>query len=215
MDAGRTEWDRMLAGEPYDGSDAVFFAARATCAARKAALDAVSPQDMESRLRAMEALFGAMDGPCMVQPPFDVEFGTQVRLGAWVFVNSGALFNDCAPITIGERTMVGPRTMFLTASHPVRPEERTPPSEPGAMLPFRPMTIAKPITIGRDVWIGGGVTLLGGVTIGEGTVVGAGSVVTRSLPPRVVAAGNPARILRGVDAERVVGEAAVVVGRAA
>jgi maltose O-acetyltransferase len=96
--------------------------------------------------------------------------------------------------------------MFLTASHPIVPEERTRPAEPGRMPPFQPVTIAKPITVGRNVWIGAGVIVLPGVTIGEGTVVGAGSVVTRSLPPRVVAAGNPARILRGVDAQRVARE---------
>jgi maltose O-acetyltransferase len=35
-----------------------------------------------------------------------------------------------------------------------------------------------------------------GVTIGRNTVVGAGAVVTKDLPPRVVAAGNPARVIR-------------------
>ncbi len=215
MESYSTEWDRMIAGEPYDGADEVFFAARTACAARKAEFDAVPPDDREGRFRAMQALFGRLDGPCLVQPPFDVEFGTQVRLGAWVFVNTGALFIDCAPIAIGDRSMVGPRTMFLTSSHPIRPEERILLAEPGRMPPFRPVTIAKPITIGRDVWIGGGVTILGGVSIGDGTVVGAGSVVTRSLPARVVAAGNPARILRSVDAERVVRGAPTVLGGAA
>lgn len=199
MDDGRDAWERMLAGEPYDGAHEVFFAARAACAARKAALDAVPPSDQEGRFLAMQELFGALEGPCMVVPPFDVEFGTQVRLGAWVFVNAGAHFNDCAPITIGAGTMVGPRTMFLTASHPVIPEERTRPAALGRMPPFEPVTTARPITVGRNVWIGAGVVILPGVTIGDGTVVGAGSVVTRSLPPRVVAAGNPARVIRSVD----------------
>jgi len=41
---------------------------------------------------------------------------------------------------------------------------------------------------------------LKGVSIGEGTVVGAGSVVTKSLPPGVIAVGNPAKVLREIDA---------------
>ena len=41
--------------------------------------------------------------------------------------------------------------------------------------------------------------MLPGVTIGAGTTIGAGSVVTRSVPANVVAAGNPARILRRLD----------------
>jgi acetyltransferase-like isoleucine patch superfamily enzyme len=40
------------------------------------------------------------------------------------------------------------------------------------------------------------VTVLKGVTIGAGTVVGAGSIVTKSLPARCVAVGNPARVIK-------------------
>jgi maltose O-acetyltransferase len=36
------------------------------------------------------------------------------------------------------------------------------------------------------------------VTIGERAIVGAGSVVTRDVPPDVIVAGNPARVLRAV-----------------
>ena len=59
-----------------------------------------------------------------------------------------------------------------------------------------------PITVGSDVWFGGNVTVLPGVTIGDGAVIGAGSVVTRDIPPGVVAAGNPCRVLRPVDQEQ-------------
>ncbi|MFZ5570353.1 MAG: acyltransferase [Thermodesulfobacteriota bacterium] len=53
-----------------------------------------------------------------------------------------------------------------------------------------------PVVIGNDVWLGINVTVLKGVTIGDNTLVGAGSIVNRSLPPNVVAAGNPAKIIR-------------------
>jgi acetyltransferase-like isoleucine patch superfamily enzyme len=53
-----------------------------------------------------------------------------------------------------------------------------------------------PIWIGDDVWIGARAIVLKGVEIGEGAVVAAGSVVTRSIPPRSLAAGNPARVIR-------------------
>ncbi len=52
------------------------------------------------------------------------------------------------------------------------------------------------------MWFGGNVTVLPGVTIGDGAVIGAGSVVTRDIPPGVVAAGNPCRVLRPVDQEQ-------------
>ena len=57
---------------------------------------------------------------------------------------------------------------------------------------------SQPVTVGNRCWIGGGAILLPGVTIGDGTTVGAGSVVTKSLPPRSIAAGNPCRILRSL-----------------
>jgi maltose O-acetyltransferase len=58
--------------------------------------------------------------------------------------------------------------------------------------------MARPVTIGHRVWLGGGSIVCPGVTIGDGTTVGAGSVVTRDLPPNVVAAGNPCRVIRSI-----------------
>ncbi len=50
--------------------------------------------------------------------------------------------------------------------------------------------------IGENCFIGGRSLILPGVEIGDNCVVGAGSVVTKSVPPRSVVAGNPARVLR-------------------
>jgi maltose O-acetyltransferase len=50
-----------------------------------------------------------------------------------------------------------------------------------------------PVTIGEDVWIAHSAILEPGVTIGNGSVIAAGSVVTRDVPPRSLAIGNPAR----------------------
>lgn len=48
----------------------------------------------------------------------------------------------------------------------------------------------------RGASIGGGATILPGVTIGERAVVGAGSVIVKDVPPDVVVAGNPARVIK-------------------
>ncbi|MHB2266554.1 acyltransferase [Aliihoeflea sp. PC F10.4] len=55
------------------------------------------------------------------------------------------------------------------------------------------------ITIENGASIGANATILPGLTIGEGALVGAGAVVTRDVPPGVIVAGNPARILRKIQ----------------
>jgi acetyltransferase-like isoleucine patch superfamily enzyme len=52
-----------------------------------------------------------------------------------------------------------------------------------------------PITIERNTWIATRVTILDGVRIGEDSIVSAGAVVTGNIPPRVIVAGNPAKIV--------------------
>ena len=97
---------------------------------------------------------------------------------------------DVAAITIGDDVQIGPNVQLLTPTHPVEAGPRRDKWE-----------AAQPITIGDNVWLGGGAIVLPGVTIGENTVVGAGSVVTRDLPANVVAVGNPARVVRSLDAD--------------
>lgn len=51
-----------------------------------------------------------------------------------------------------------------------------------------------PVIIGEHVWLCQGCTIMSGVKIGDGTIIGACSVVNKSLPPHVVASGNPVKI---------------------
>ncbi len=57
----------------------------------------------------------------------------------------------------------------------------------------------RPIVIGDDVWIGTGAMILKGVTIGDRSIVAAGAVVAKDVPPDVVVAGNPARVVKHLD----------------
>ena len=56
-----------------------------------------------------------------------------------------------------------------------------------------------PTIVGDNVWCGANVVITSGVTIGERSVIGANSVVTTDLPPRSIAAGAPARVLRTIE----------------
>ncbi len=95
-------------------------------------------------------------------------------------------------IVIGDNVRIAGRA-FLAGypGHPLDPADRA------AGLPETDDQCGD-IVLERDVWLATGVTVLPGVTIGQGTVVGAGSVVTKDLPPFVLAAGSPARVVRTI-----------------
>ncbi len=65
--------------------------------------------------------------------------------------------------------------------------------------------LVKGPTIRRGARVGGGAVLCPGIEIGEEAYVGAGAVVTQDVPPRVVVVGNPARVLRDVPPEELLG----------
>ena len=60
----------------------------------------------------------------------------------------------------------------------------------------RKAAYCKPIVIEDNVWIGIDATILPGVTLGRNCVVAAGSVVTKDVPANMIAAGNPAKIVK-------------------
>lgn len=59
-----------------------------------------------------------------------------------------------------------------------------------------------PVVIGRDVWLGAKTTVLRGAEIGDGAVVAAHAVVRGTIPAGALAAGIPARVVRGQAGER-------------
>jgi len=65
--------------------------------------------------------------------------------------------------------------------------------------------LTKGPTIRRGARVGGGAVLCPGVEIGEEAFVGAGAVVTKDVPPRTVVVGNPARVLREVPSDELLG----------
>ena len=58
---------------------------------------------------------------------------------------------------------------------------------------------ASPVTLGDNVWVSVQVVILAGVTIGDNSVIGACSLVREDVPPDVFAAGNPLRVIKGID----------------
>jgi len=96
---------------------------------------------------------------------------------------TGVSIGSTQKIVIGNNVRIGNNTMIMdTDWHWDDP--RTGPNAP--------------VEICDNVWLGINVTVTKGVTIGENTFVAAGSIVTKSLPPNVIAAGIPARVVRSL-----------------
>ena len=55
------------------------------------------------------------------------------------------------------------------------------------------------VRVGRGAFLATGVTVAPRIEIGDGAVVGAGAVVVADVPPRVLAYGCPARVVREID----------------
>ncbi|WP_438021590.1 sugar O-acetyltransferase [Sorangium sp. So ce315] len=187
-DDPRSMRERMLAGDLYIADDPEIAERSAAALDLMAAYNATSVRQRPLRRRLLEQLLGSIGEGTEIRPPFYVDYGSQITIGARCFANFGLVALDVAPITIGDDVLMGPNVQLLTPTHPVAPEPRR-----------QKWEAAKPITIGNNVWLGGGAIVLPGVTIGDNTVVGAGSVVTRDLPANVIAVGNPARVIRSID----------------
>lgn len=173
----------MLAGGPYDPADPELVAARA--AAQAALIEFGNEPEEGRRMEIIGGIIGSMGQDCLIVPPFFCDYGTYVLLGEDVFVNTRCVFLDCAEICIGDHTQFGPGAQVLAADHPRDPARRLDDGE-----------LTSPVTIGSNCWIGAGAIVCPGVSIGDDTVIGAGSVVVRDVPSRVVAAGNPCRVIR-------------------
>ena len=187
-----TEREKMLRGAPYLASDPELLAARLRARRLCQYLNAMDPDARDERRDVLTSFLGAMGIGAEIESPFFCDYGTQITLGAGVFVNMQCVFLDCAAITLGPQTQLGPAVQLYTATHPLDAAARVAGPE-----------LARPIAIGARVWIGGGTIVLPGVTIGDDTVVGAGSVVTRDLPPGVLAVGNPCRVVRNLVPDRL------------
>lgn len=185
--AGKSEREKMVAGEYYDPRDPELAAARARARDLCAALNATREEEREERRAILVELLGRGGETAWIEPPFHCDYGFNIELGENVFFNFNCIVLDVCSVRVGDRTLFGPAAQIYTATHPMDAETR------------RRVEYGRPVEIGSDVWVGGGAIILPGVTIGSRTVIGAGSVVTRDVPEGVFAAGNPCRVIREID----------------
>jgi maltose O-acetyltransferase len=174
--------------ELYDSLRPDLVEARRRARGILARYNATAEEEQDERAVLLRELLGRVGADAWIEPPFFCDYGTNLLLGDRFYANTGCIVLDSAPVTIGDRVLLGPAVQLIAVTHPVEAEPRA-----------RGLEYAEPIVVGDDVWLGGGAIVLPGVTIGDRAVVGAGSVVTRDVRADTVVAGNPARVIRTLE----------------
>jgi len=134
---------------------------------------------------------------------YGCEIGDDTKIGAFVEIQKNASVGSrckisshsfiCEGVAIEDNVFIGHGVMFTNDSYP-----RATSSE-GALQTEADWKVEKTV-VRRGASIGTGATILPNVCIGENAIVGAGSVITRDVPPNAVVAGNPAKVLRYLEA---------------
>lgn len=164
----------------------------------------------QSRLERPATRLYVYGGMPLVLGPVRLSFADRVRISAHTTISGRTASRETPLLTVGSNVDIGWQTTIAVGSRVaigdnVRIAGRAfLAGYPGHPLDAQARAAGAPdgddqigdIVLEDDVWLATGVTVSAGVRIGRGTVVAAGSVVTRDLPPNVLAAGVPARVVR-------------------
>lgn len=119
--------------------------------------------------------------------------GGALKIGDNSGISNCTLSCKCS-IEIGSHVLIGAGVMISDSDHHSLDWKIRQGSDDGKNAH------AAPIKIGDDVFIGARSIILKGVTIGEKSVIGAGSIVVHDIPANCIAAGNPAKVVKVLEA---------------
>ena len=183
-----TEYEKMLAGEPFSVRDPEVYASKLHAVEGCQKLNSIPVTDVEEKEEAIRDLFASCGQEPQVLPTFTCDNGKNIYVGDYFLANYNVTILDGAKFTAGDHVWIGPNTLISCFNHPMTPKGRR-----------QHLAIVKPVTIGNDVWIGGNCTILPGVKIGNNVVVAAGAVVTDDIPDNTLVGGVPARKIRDLE----------------
>lgn len=114
----------------------------------------------------------------------------EFTIGDDTFVGNGCAFHIANSVQIGRHCLLARGVSVADFDgHPLDAERR----RNGESTPREQV---RPVVIEDDAWIGARATILKGVTVGARSIVAAEAVVSKNVPPDVIVAGNPARVVR-------------------
>lgn len=120
-------------------------------------------------------------------------YNPQINIGDNCKFRNGIHISAIGNIIIGNGVLTGTNVLISDNSHGILDNEML------SVLPYKRQLYTKGgITIGDNVWLGNNVCVVSGVTIGEGSIIGANSVVTNNIPPKCMAAGIPAKVIKSL-----------------
>lgn len=109
-----------------------------------------------------------------------------LEIGDYCTINDGVgIFAREQVLRIGNHVRISPNAMIIPGGLDVV-DGQPPPYE----------HYERPIVIEDGVWIGAGAIILGGATVKHHSIVAAGAVVTEDVPPYVIVAGVPAKVIK-------------------
>ena len=192
-----TEKEKMLAGELYDCGDPELMEMWNHGKNLMQKYNSLDYSNKIEQLKILDELLGSRGEHTQITAPFYIDYGKFIFLGANCEINMNCVFLDCNRITIGDNALIAPGVHIYTVFHPVSAGQRFSNNSKSVSFPFAVSQTA-PVTIGNNVWIGGGSIILPGISIGDNVTIGAGSVVTKSIRSKVLACGNPCKIIKNI-----------------
>ena len=186
----KSEKEKMISGKPYKAFDDELVNERRYAKELIFDFNSFRPNEIVNRNGLIKRLLDKIGNSFIIEPPFRCDYGYNIEIGENFYSNYNLIILDCAKVLIGDNVMIGPNVSIYTAGHPVHYEIRNQGYE-----------YTVPVSIGNNVWIGGNAVINPGVTIGDNSVIGSGSVITKDIPGNVIAAGNPCKVLRGINEE--------------
>jgi acetyltransferase-like isoleucine patch superfamily enzyme len=115
----------------------------------------------------------------------------RIAIGRGCFLNRGTMLAAVGRIEIGDHVMFANNCFVGDGDHRY--------DDPDEPVTWQGFTSQGPVLIGSNCWFGVNCVVTSGVSIGDRCVIGANSVVIEDLPPGVIAAGAPARMIREIE----------------